>query len=304
MFPQSSDPKRQLLDARRRRPCARAGMTILELLIGISIMVMIVGSLGALASAIRSSADYGSTRATAIEHARVILERINRMVGEATANRKFPGFVVLADSVGGYRYPETLVIWHPDPQVLAANPSRARLDDPNRLPYYDELIVICPNPSAPNQLVEIRSTSNTQLNSSAANWPADIALFKTSMVLDTNVLSGGNPGSATYQAVTLTGLLRKCPLSSSSSVFRGAIRFESRLRPSDEDWNNTGIAWSALPWVQGVFSPTTGLRQAWLRTELQLVPESTATGTTGARQVMPFVGSAALYYSMRKDPRP
>jgi len=298
MFRPSSKPTRY-----RARCAGRAGLTVLELLIGISIMVMIVGALGALARAVQSSADYSTSRATAVEHARVVLERITRIVSEATANERFPGFIVLADTVGSYRYPDTLVIWHPEAQTLAANPSRLPLDDPNRLPYFDELVVICPNPTAPSQLIEIRSTNTTCLSSTASNWASQIAVFKTSRVLDTNVLSGSGGTLASYPAVTLTGLLRTCAVTGSAGTTRGAVRFEARLRPSESDWSNTSIAWTALPWVQGIFSATTGLRQAWLRIEVQLVPPEEVASNAGTIQPIPFYGSAAVYYQMRKERR-
>ncbi len=288
----------------RPRRAPRTAFTVLELLIAISIMVMIIGAMGALTSAVRSGSDYCADRARATEHARVILDRIVRTVDEATANEHFPGFIVLSDTIGAYNYPDTLVVWHPDPQVLAANPSRLSLDDPNRLPYYDELVVICPNPGASHQLVEIRSRSTACLSSNAADWPTDIASFKSHMVLDTDVLSGTNLAEVTYPAVTLTDLLRTCTVSQSGSATRGAVRFQARLRPSDTEWNTTTVAWEALPWTQGIYGPTTGLRQAWLRTDLQLVSSAAIGNTADATQIIPFFGSAAVYYTMHKEQRP
>ena len=56
---------------------------------------------------------------------------------------------------------------------------------------------------------------------------------------------------------------------------RGAARFETRLRPSDTDWANYkagSVTWMNLPWVQGIYGSQAGLRQVWVRMELQFVP--------------------------------
>jgi hypothetical protein len=279
-------------------------MTMLEVLIAISIIVMIVGSMGALASAVQSSADYSSSCATATEHARVTLDRIERMVEGAFANEKFPGFIVLEDedAVGSYHYPDTLVVW--DRDRVKTDPPRKPLNDPTRLPYHDELVVFCPDPNAPNRLVEITSRCTTSLGSNPDNWATEIGLFKSSMVvLDAAILNGDGVAEADYEARTLTELLRSCAASDGARTTRGAIRFESRLRPSDAEWKNKSLNWSDLSWVQGVFGPMTGLRQAWLRIELQLVPPVAAGDTAAMTQAVPFFGSAAVYYPMRASER-
>lgn len=263
-------------------------------------MLMLVGSLGALANAVQSSADYSAGRATASEQAHVILERIARTVSEATANEKFPGIAVVATTVGSYRYPDALVVWHPEPSVLAAYPARLPLTDPARLPYYDELVIYTPDPQNAGRLLEIRSTAATQLSSDSSTWSAVVTAFRNGRVLDTNVFTGTGGGTGSYPAVTLTESLRSCVPSGASGTTRGALRFESRLRPSNGLWNDTTIPWEQLPWVQGVFGPQVGLRQAWVRIELQLV----CPRASGSPEAIPFFGSAALYYPMYKARRP
>ncbi len=104
--------------------------------------------------------------------------------------------------------------------------------------------------------------------------------------------------------MTLTELVRVCPVADAADAERrGAVRFESRLRPSDEAWNDSGIAWEALPWVQGTFGPQAGLRQAWLRIELQLMPGAIAAASDRSRQPVPFFVSAAIYYPMHRERR-
>ena len=89
------------------------------------------------------------------------------------------------------------------------------------------------------------------------------------------------------------------------SELRGAVRFEVLLRPSDSQWNDDTISWEKLPWVQGIYGSQTGLRQAWVRIELQLMTgEPPAAGAVDRRAVIPCFGSAALYYTMHEEHRP
>jgi type II secretory pathway pseudopilin PulG len=288
----------------RRKPAVRScrwGLTLLELLIALSVMVMIVGTLGGLARAVQSGAEYSEAHAVATQHARVALERITRNVEEAFANERFPGILVIAEQVGPWRFPDTLVVWHPDASVLAAHPERLPLDDSNRLPYHDELIVYCPAPDQPNYLVEIRSSRSVPLSDNPAGWPAEIQVFKDEMSLDTGVFSGELAASG-YPAVTLTPFVRACPVTDSAGAAqRAAVRFESRLRPSDEEWNDSSLPWEELSWMQGIYGSKTGMRQAWLRIELQLLPGDTADSRG---QAIPFFGSAAVCYPMHRERRP
>jgi hypothetical protein len=104
----------------------------------------------------------------------------------------------------------------------------------------------------------------------------------------------------------LSALLRTCSTSVSggggSSTTRGAARFETRLRPSDTDWANYtagSVTWMNLPWVQGIYGSQAGLRQVWVRMELQLTPGTDwIESNPEAAQPMPFLGSAALYYDL------
>jgi len=292
-------------NSRYSRSSSRLGLTLLELLIALSIMVMVVGALGGLARAVQSGSAYSEGRGAATQHARVALERITRTVDEAVANEQFPGILVLAEQEGSWRFPDTLAVWHPEPSVLAAHPERAALDDPNRLPFHDELVVFCPDPGAPNRLVEIRSTRSVPLSSNAAAWPAEIEVFKSAMTLDTAAFSGVGATAPTYPAVTLTELLRSSRAGDSHlAEVRGAVRFERRLRPSDDEWKSS-TAWESLPWVQGVYGANTGLRQAWLRVELQLMPNEIAGQLDASEpQATTFFGSAAVYYPMHRERRP
>jgi hypothetical protein len=255
-------------------------MTLLELLIAMSIMVIVVGTLGALAKGVQQGFQYTEGHGLATQHARVVLERIAQTVREAKANEQFPGVIVLAERVGSWRFPDTLVVWHP-----SGDPA-----DPDGLPRYNELVVYCPDRSSPSELVEITVPHDTRTVPAVENraqWAAEIEAIR---------------GSDSSEVVTLTELMRTAPIDDSTTTsWRGAVRFETRLRPSHDEWDDykSGTRqWETLAWVQGIYGSRSGLRQVWLRTELQLTAKE--EGDAGGGRHIPFLGSAALYYRMRK----
>ena len=273
----------------------RSGMTLLELLIAMSIMAMVMGALGALAKGVQEGFRYTEGHGLATQHARVVLERIGRTVREATANEKFPGVIVVATNVSSWRFPDTLAVWRPvDPDGNRIDPA-----EPDGLPRYNELVIFCPHPDEPGRLVEIVGTQDIPLSDDKGNWAAQIEAIKSAGI---------------DQAVTLTELIRTGRVTDAAALpkWRGAIRFERRLRPSREDWvsyqavlalpeatkEEKETAWEKLSWVQGIYGSQTGLRQVWLRTEIQLTPSERANA--GGDRPIPFLGSAALYYEMHK----
>jgi len=272
MFPRYNERRNQ-----------RRGLTLLELLIAISILAMVVGSLGALARGVQQGFEYTEGHGMATQHARVALDRIARTAGEATASEHFPGFIVVADEVGGWRFPDTLVVWRPNGAAA----------DPDGLPRYNELVIYFPDRWSPNRLVETtvpwdwRTVPPVE---NEAQWRAEIAAIKH------------NPHAP---RVTLTELLRRCPVPEDPGApWRGAARFETRLRPSKGEWDqyrDGSLSWDDLAWVQGIYGAETGLRQAWLRIELQLIPgEEWVAIDPAAQRAIPFFGSAALYYEMHR----
>jgi hypothetical protein len=263
---------------------------LIELLIAISIMVMVIGTLGALAKAVQMNSQYGEGRAETTQHARVCLERITRAVQEATANEQFPGFIVVAEEVDGWRFPDTLVVWLPESKAF----------DPEGWPRFDELVVYCPGVAAPNRLVELRFPGDTRKVPSAADsvaWASELADLKA---------------SPTTRRALLTDLLRTGSVYSTSSVpdpnavrpLRGAVRFEPSYRPSALQWaeyQSGSRVWDELPWVQGIHGSRTGFRQAWVRIELQLLARTAAsTADPRGQQAVAFFDSGALYYEMHR----
>jgi hypothetical protein len=268
---------------RHCRSSARPGVTLLELLIAMSLMVMIVGSLGVLARGVQMSYEHGEGYGTVTQHARVVVDRIERFVNEATANESFPGVLIASEVESGIAFPDTLVVWHPTGAAA----------DPNGLPRLNELVVFCPDPTSPSQLVEITSPSDATVmppTSDQAGWQSIVQAMKA---------------SAQTQKTCLTNLLRTCLVNNTTSTrARGAIRFAWRKNPSDAEWANyvAGTqSWASLSWVQGSYGAKMGLCQSWVRFEMQLAPASSVAATN--EYVMtpaPFFGSAAVYYQLQK----
>lgn len=274
----------------RRCPLRRAGLTLVELLLAVSIMSIMAGMLGALAMAVQTSFEYSQGNGDAVQHARVNLDRISRLIAEATATAEYPGVVVAYEDYGAWRFPDTLVIWHPtgDP-ANAAGP-----------PLISELIIICPDPANPNRLIEATlPTDNRPVPASYAQDPASWYPILRALV-----------GTSAARKTVLTNLMRASSATAvpgpatSATRLRGAVRFERELRPSAADWTRFTqgtLAWNNLAWPQGIYGTQTGLRQVWVRTELQLMPgEHVLAADTQGQQAIPFLGSGTLHYELKK----
>lgn len=260
----------------------RRAMTLVELLVAMTIVVMVVGAMGGLARTVQQGFEYSEGYGVATQHARVVLDRIAQNICQAMANEQFPGCLVVAETVNAYRYPDTLVIWRPTGTAAA----------PSGLPRYCELVIYCPHPTIPNQFVEMTAPSDTRTVPAVtdlATWQTQLAALKR---------------ATTTKTVVLSTLLRSCSTSvdGGASTLRGDARFETRLRPSATDWANYKagtVTWANLPWVQGVYGSQAGLRQVWVRMELQLMPGvDWVESNTAAAQAIPYFGSAALYYNL------
>jgi len=265
-------------------------LTLPELLLSIALMSLVALAMAALSTAVRSTRSYAEGQGTAAQHARVVLARIRGAVEKASATADFPGMAVLGTQVGSYNFPDTLVVWKPAGGVPlnASGP-----------PLFSELVIFCPDARAPFRLVEITVPTDTRATpalSDTAAWQSEIAAIKTSTAATKTVLTDllrvadAGTTSTTSKTTALTQQLR------------GAVRFRLVVRPSQADWanyKNGTLAWNSLPWVQDIRGTETGLRQSWLRTELQLVSETTTTATANTAAI-PFFGSAALYYELKK----
>lgn len=258
---------------------ARSGLSLVELLMAASVMVLVAGALGTLALTAQTTAEYGHGHNLATQHARVCLERIERTLGEATVSEQFPGFASFGHTVGAYDFPDTLVVWHPETAAV----------DPDGLPRFNELVIFCTDRNQPNRLLEITVPTDTGVAyaaSDVAAWRSALASIKA------------DQGAV---RVVLTDLLRTADGGDGS--LRGMVRFTVVVRPTPVQWADyqTGaIAWNEIDWVQDVYGANTGLRQAWCRFELQLLPEGLDGKPVDGELVLPFFGSAAVYDELHR----
>ncbi len=262
---------------RAHRARTHCGLTLIELVIAIAIMAFMTAALGALSHAVQVASDYNEGASTSTQHARVAHERIARAVSKAFANENFPGAAVFFEQVDSYTYPDTLVLWYP-----TATPV-----NPSGLPQFNEIVAFAPNPSAPNELLEITAPTDTRTVpalSDLTSWATELTNLKT---------------QAGSQKVLLTDLVKRSRTSLSMPQ-RGSVRFDVELRPSESQWASYRAATTtfvSLPWVQSISSRETGLRQTQVRSELQLVPGYNVTNdwSTVANG---FFGSAALNWTV------
>ena len=187
-----------------------------ELLAACVIMTLIAGSLSTLSMAVQGANGYCLGQTTAAQHGRVVLQRIEKAIHSAHASEQFPGFVVFSDAVGGYDFPDTLVVWQP--LSTPANPTGR--------PRVSELVIFCPNPQNPEQLLELRqpgsSTTAPALSSTSA-WTSLLNNLKA---------------NATSR-VELTNRLRTASTNTSGSTstnLRAAVRFNVMMSPSESQW--------------------------------------------------------------------
>jgi Tfp pilus assembly protein PilW len=269
------------------RAAGRAGLTLLELMLAMTVSTILVGALSVLASATRQTATFSEGQASALQHSQVILDRINRFVSQAYATETYPGVVVVDETASSNRYPDTLVIWIPADGVPtnAAGP-----------PLVSELVIIGPDPTNPRRLMEFTATSDgrtVQLNEASLNTTAGRSLIQSIKT------------ASTTTKTVLTPLVRIASTSAGGGSQRAAVRFECELHPTAADitaFRNGTLAWEDVAWPQGLVSSHAGLRQVWLRTELQLMSQDYSdSGVAPADAVpRPFLGSATLYYSLTK----
>ena len=259
----------------------RTGMTLVELLAASAITVLMVGTLGALSLAVQNTNQYQFSRSLSLQHAQVVILRLQRQLQRATANDQFPGFAVFAETVGSESFPNTLVVWTP-----AGNPA-----NPTGMPLISELYVYCPNPGAQNELWEITKPLDTRTAPSLSNltaWQQELADFRT---------------SNQAERVVVTDLLRIGTLRNaggSAVATRTALRFETAQRPSAAQWQQflaNGITWDDLPWVQGIHGRTMGLAQSRCHFEFQLSPGDVQDNRRDV--AIPFFSSAATYFELK-----
>lgn len=268
--------------ARNNTKSRRRGLTLAELLIATTIMVLIAGAMAMLSTAVHSANDHCRGQLELAQHARIALARIERALHTALANEQFPGCLVVSEPISGQDLPQTLVVWSPE---VATDPG-------GRRPLVSEIVVFAPSPTQPGTLWEIRSPSD----GSTVPYATDASGWRT--------LTDSLKTSASTSKIVLTDRLRTAPLSGSwtsslaASSLRGVVRFRRLMAPSEVEWSQyraSTKAWQDLSWPLDSYRAGSGTRTVVCQTELQLV-----SGTMGSAAVTaaPFFGSVALAYEL------
>ncbi|HMC11003.1 MAG TPA: prepilin-type N-terminal cleavage/methylation domain-containing protein [Pirellulaceae bacterium] len=265
-------------NARRRR-----GLTLAELLIASTIMLLIATAVATLAETVHSTNDYCKGYTVAAQHARVALTRIERAVQNAIANEQFPGCLVVTEQAGSQVLPSTLVIW---------NPTTGTVANPTGLPLISEIVVFGPDPAHPNHLIEIRSPTEA----TAVPVASDMSAWRT--------LTDRLKTSSTTTKIQLTDRMRTAPLtgnytdSLTPADLRGAVRFRRLMAPSDTEWGQYRAGtrtWQNIAWPLDSYRSTSGTRAVACQTELQIAPGGMASAAVTA---IPFYGSASISYEL------
>ncbi len=271
--------------ATHRAGWRRRGLTLVELLLASAIMAIMAGTLALLATAATNTASYAQVRGETTQHARVIQERLARLIQEAYATENHPGVAVLETYVGTWRFPDMLLVWRPDgaPQ------------NPNGPPLIREIVVITPDPDQPNRLLEVAAPLDTR------TIPLDSTLNTAAWRTELLALVR----SPNAKKIVLTDLLRVAVATADGTVAsdaasqrRGVVCFERELRPTDNEWAQFRAgskAWNTLAWPQTQYGSQTGLRHVWVRWELQLAPQNRDTSVA-----VPHFGSATLAYQLHR----
>jgi len=260
----------------------RRGLTLAELLMATTIMVMVAGAVATLGMTVHGTNNHCQGQTAAAQHARVALERIKHAVDQAVASEQFPACLVVAEQVGGQQLPDTLVVW--SPAGAAANPLG--------MPQIRELVVFAPDPEHPNCLLEIRSPSSVTTAPSASDtsaWRNLVEELKTSPSSDT---------------IVLTDRLRTTPVtgnwsdSLTAQQLRAVIRFRRLMAPTDQEWSQYRAgskAWGELAWPLDSYRATSGTRTVACQTELQII---TGAKASAAATALPFFGSASFSFEL------
>lgn len=283
---ENRDPRarrRGLRPARRQRG-RRRGLTLAELLIAATILLMIATAVSMLASAVNGANAFCQGYLVAGQHARVALSRIEQTLRKTYANEQFPGFLVVSELAGGQELPQTLVVWAP-PSTPA---------NPGGRPLVKELVLFSPNPARPCELMEIRDPTNGALVPPTSDTSAWRTLTETLR------------SSQTVSRTVLTDRLRTAPLvgewqeSLTASQLRGLVRFRRLMAPTEQAFSQYRAgnrSWDDLDWPLDRYGATSGTRCVVCQTELQVV---TGTMATAQATAVPFFGSFYFTYELAR----
>ncbi|HVV99330.1 MAG TPA: hypothetical protein VHB77_03250 [Planctomycetaceae bacterium] len=245
-----------------------------------SLLALVFGSL---MLAMQMAWQHSGGIASCNAESRVALNRIRYMISQAGIYRvagesQQLGVAVLNTSAGGETLPQTLVVWSG-----GRTGGMATQGLQSRLPLISELVIYTLDPGNSSHLIEVVASTNTNsIDFAAANFASTVQSLLAAPQLD---------------KVLLCDRIRQTNL---SGTIVGNVHFEMFQTPSDAAIAAATpgtTAWNSLTWCQGIVASDSGLRQATVRTELQLEPALGAPVlTTSSPTALAFLGSASCRY--------
>ncbi|EAQ79683.1 hypothetical protein DSM3645_24280 [Blastopirellula marina DSM 3645] len=255
-------------------------MTLAEMLVATAIMGMMAAALSTIALAVQMAHEYAADQGVMAQHARVIIERIQRAFAGATASESFPGAQVITYNDSTYTFPQAIAIWRPETIAL----------DPDGSPRIEELRFFASDPDEPNRLLEFQATGDTRpAPTTAAGW-RDLV---EALLDDDDV-----------EKIDLTDLIAAPKLVAGGERSYSTLRFEMRVRPDAAevaDMRDGLKSWTSLRWPQRSYGLHSGTRQSWIAFQFQVAPNAAAAKQSSVDvEAAPFFGSASLYYTLNQ----
>lgn len=266
----------------------RAGFTLIEMMISMSILSFAAAVFGGLMLAISAAWDHSTALEDSRRQAQTSLSRIKWMIQQSGTYRISGrstqlGLAVISTSWGSYQAPTGLVVWSG-----GTNGGMNSQGLQSRLPKASELVVYVPDTN-PSRLVEVTFPGSS----------IDVDFQASSFVGTVQSLMA----SASRRTILLCDRLHATTASGSSSS-TGNIRFELMASPTDSQISAVALGsqgWNDLPWGQGLVSADGGLRTANVRIELLLDPDpNKITTDNGYSTAVPFLGSANRQYVFQR----
>jgi hypothetical protein len=255
----------------------------LELLLASTAMTIIAAALGTLAATVHTSNDYCQQQGQALMHARAAWLRIQNSIENAQTSEPFPGCIVVTQTVAGYPFPESLIVWKP------AGPAAA----PTGLPRVNELLIYTPNPQSPNELWELSAPANTNTVPAVADatgWQTLLASLRADSASQKLVITNRLRAASTN--VVAAGA------APSTSNLRGAVRFRVAVTPTLADfaaYRAGTMPLANLPWPLDLYGQKAALRSVTCFVELQMATEP---GDNSVDTALPYFGATAIRYSL------
>ena len=253
---------------RRRSP---GGWTLPEMLVALSVTGLVAVSMLTLSELVGNASRGERDQGTALQEARVYLDRVESDVSSCFVNSQFPGFIIVSNFGSN---PDTILIWRP---------TTAQPQNPTGLPVVSELVLYRADPTTGQKLIQVRSPGN---NATAPDY-TDTNGWKT--LSNTMVTDSG------AQVVTLSTRLRT---GGGTGAPGGCLRFDAYSYPTDAEiaaYQTGTKTWSQLLWPLDQYGTTSGLRRHTVNLEIQLMVDTGA----GQTEVFPFFGCGVREYSIQ-----